>query len=1614
MAAPIYDSPAANPGEYSPLGEGPPGTPDPSRDQYHQTPRYTYEANPRANTTREQMVQYPPVDAYQSGSGGDGQWNVGNGNGSGNDYGNGFSNVNDNGNGNGQQHPGMIHRRMSSFKKFQPVPKVERKVFTPHHRAPPTKFQKFQKSLSGLDISKLWKKGPRTLYPRTILVNQELPDGPEWRDKKGRPLKKKIFPTNQNVTSKYTILTFLPRNLFEQFRRVANIYFLGIAILQFFPKFSTISPGLVILPLLAVLAITALKDGYEDYKRHQSDHKVNHSITHVLGGGPGAAHQFLERVRPGHHHGSALPPAPMEGEIGEKIYYRNYNPMSSKSKTFIPAIPLPRIRRKKGKKGKKGAAVDSEESSDSASLDDDPTARELSQGIVPHPSREWPTTLPGRLSPTAGDNPFSDKAVDDQPQGESATTPGQKPIDNPEDDPETFDDIHELGWKQTIWEDVKVGDFIKIYANDQLPADIVICSTSEEEDVCFVETKNLDGETNLKSRHGVPELTHLRSAAACGQSHFHIDAEAPDVNMFRLNGAVVFPAEEHAGEDGRPLVHPINLETTVLRGCVLRNTAWVIGIVLFTGEDTKIILNSGGTPSKRSKVERQMNPQVLINLLLLAVVSAVCAIVDHFNEVQWNKEQAYWELFANQSGDNPNINGLVTFANGLITFQNIVPISLYISIEFVRTCQAAFIYFDRSIKYVKNDVTTRTTARSWNLSDDLGQVQYVFSDKTGTLTQNLMIFRQCSIGGKVYTGGDDLPAQTANTAPEGKFSANTSDVPSSAESHAQYHQPIPTLAKKSSSEQEKPAKVMPTPEVLAPYHDDALSADLQIDNEQGRLLNGFFTCLALCHTALASQNEHGVVEFKAQSPDEAALVQAAADVGYVFRGRDHQMLKMTTPFSNDVEEYELLNVLEFNSTRKRMSVIVRKHDESGRLFLLTKGADNVIFERLAKGNEEIKAKTDSDLQFFASEGLRTLCLGYRIIGEEEYQSWCEAYHEASVALEQREERIEQVSELIEKELTLLGSTAIEDKLQDGVPETIADLKRAGIKVWVATGDKLETAVAIGYTTNLLTRDTNLIIIREGHTPIYDQLKNALEGFFNEQVNDMPDGRRMSGDLDDATRMHQLRRLDTGVTSLVGKDNGTKPGGYSLVIDGGALRVAFEEEDTEELLLHLSTQCNTVICCRVSPLQKAQVVRLIKDNLDVMCLAIGDGANDVSMIQAADIGVGISGEEGLQAVNSSDYAIAQFRYLKRLLLVHGHWSYVRNSNMILNFFYKNVIGTGVLFWFQIYCGWSTTYAFEYTYLLFWNVFWTLLPVIALGLFERDTDADILMAVPELYAKGREGTYFGLKRFTYFMFDGVFQSAVVYFFINYAYVTSTARADGYGISQYEMSTVMVISAVMVANAYTGFNIHAWNSWVAFAILFGPVLIWVYTAIYSIIPPSSFATFAYGNTTYLFPAAYFWFGVILTFVIALLPTYLWQAYKEIYRPTDVDVLNQVRRFRPDVDIATDPSLGGHGKHALLSEDVPRKVTPTYEPVSSSPPSPVKEKQRVTSGFSLGPIDSHSEMPSRKTIFGKRRGNIGMSQNARGSQVDMSTGLTREQSRGFDFDIEEGGVAVSSFAYT
>ena len=370
------------------------------------------------------------------------------------------------------------------------------------------------------------------------------------------------------------------------------------------------------------------------------------------------------------------------------------------------------------------------------------------------------------------------------------------------------------------------------------------------------------------------------------------------------------------------------------------------------------------------------------------------------------------------------------------------------------------------------------------------------------------------------------------------------------------------------------------------------------------------------------------------------------------------------------ERFTPLKVLEFNSTRKRMSVIIREPE--GRILMITKGADSVIYERLREDHPaQMKDVTTRDLEDFANAGLRTLCIAYRYLEETEYLEWSKIHDEAAAALQDRDELVDEAAEKIEENLTLLGATALEDKLQVGVPDAIATLHRAGIKLWILTGDKLQTAIEIGFSCNLLTSDMEIMIVSSDHM---QGTRAQIEAACNKIA---AAGRPI---LINGKKSKLFGRKTDPSFKMEPTEAGKA--GFAVVIDGETLKWALSNE-LKPLFLALTTQCEAVVCCRVSPAQKALTVKLVKEGMNAMTLAIGDGANDVAMIQEAHIGVGIAGLEGAQASMSADYAIGQFRFLTKLLLVHGHWSVVRISKMHVVFFFKNILWTCTLFFFQLF-------------------------------------------------------------------------------------------------------------------------------------------------------------------------------------------------------------------------------------------------------------------------------------------------------------------------------------------
>uniref|UniRef100_A0A672V2J5 Phospholipid-transporting ATPase n=1 Tax=Strigops habroptila TaxID=2489341 RepID=A0A672V2J5_STRHB len=521
--------------------------------------------------------------------------------------------------------------------------------------------------------------------------------------------------------------------------------------------------------------------------------------------------------------------------------------------------------------------------------------------------------------------------------------------------------------------------------------------------------------------------------------------------------------------------------------------------------------------------------------------------------------------------------------------------------------------------------------------------------------------------------------------------------------------------------------------------------------------------------------------YEAESPDEAALVYAAQAYGFTLVSRTPEQVTVRLP-QGTLLTFDILCTLGFDSVRKRMSVVVR-HPLTKEIVVYTKGADSVIMDMLEdsakddiskeKKMKRIKEKTQKHLDYYARDGLRTLCIAKKVLNEDDFQKWANFRREAEAAIDNRDELLMETAQHLETKLTLLGATGIEDRLQDGVPDTIAALQEAGIQIWVLTGDKQETAVNIAYSCKLLNqRDTVFTINTESKETCESLLNLTLEEVRKNYEVEKP------------------RRKFFGIIPASFASSEAPGPEFGLVIDGRTLNVIFQG-GLEEKFLALTKHCHSVLCCRSTPLQKSMVAKLVRRQLKVMTLSIGDGANDVSMIQAADIGIGISGQEGMQAVMASDFAISRFKHLKKLLLVHGHWCYARLAKMVIYFFYKNVSYVNLLFWYQFFCGFSGSTMIDYWQMIFFNLFFTSVPPLLFGVLDRDVSAETLLGLPELYKNGQNSEIYNLSTFIITMLDAFYQSLVCFFVPYLTYEDSDIDVFSFG---NPMNTISLLTILL----------------------------------------------------------------------------------------------------------------------------------------------------------------------------------------------------------------------------
>ncbi|EJS44206.1 dnf3p [Saccharomyces arboricola H-6] len=1392
----------------------------------------------------------------------------------------------------------------------------------------------------------------------------------------------KPYCNNRITSSRYTIYSFFPRQLYAQFSKLANTYFFIVAVLQMVPGWSTTGTYTTIIPLCIFMGISMTREAWDDFRRHRLDKEENNKPIDVL----------------------------VKDEIHDpgEVYTLPTSVMSSTAYLTKPAVE-----------------------NDLSSNDDRNVTQEHVLGTH--------------------FNNF-----------------------------ELLKSKYNVHIHQKKWEKLRVGDFVLLTQDDWIPADLLLLTCDGENNECFVETMALDGETNLKSKQPHPELNKLTKAASgLANINAQVTVEDPNIDLYNFEGNL----ELKNSRNDTIMKYPLGSDNVIYRGSILRNTQNAVGMVIFSGEETKIRMNALKNPrTKAPKLQRKINMIILFMVFVVATISLFSYFGHVLQKRTYINQNRAWYLFQEDAGVAPTIMSFI------IMYNTIIPLSLYVTMEIIKVMQSKMMEWDIDMYHAETN--TPCESRTATILEELGQVSYIFSDKTGTLTDNKMIFRKFSLCGSSWVHNVDF-SSSEDTADD-CVKDNTGHLRLPPKAHNGSSIDVVSIGDENFLGQlgfsKEPVKIrnrpsldsFPKPKNSIEYkgnssaiytgrpsmrslfgkevpHPNQQTLDISPSETFSDIKNSFdliqfiqrypmalfsqkakffFLSLALCHSCLPKKKYNGSseedsIEYQSSSPDELALITAARDLGYIVFNRNAQILTIKTfpdGFEEEatLEDYEILDYIDFNSQRKRMSVLVRMPNEPNQVLLICKGADNVIMERLrdhelaAKKmadicintkerkdaeaelvlqqrkslermvDEEVMARTslrnslssipkaslslqavrrslsmknsrcrdpekqiDSIDQFletvkksdqeigsvvnksrqslhkqqiekygprisvdgmhpprrnsmssigegleydydtellehigsdeliqneeyviertleaideFSTEGLRTLVYSYKWIDMGQYENWNKRYHQAKTSLTDRKQKIDEVGAEIEDGLSLLGVTAIEDKLQEGVSEAIEKIRRAGIKLWMLTGDKRETAINIGYSCMLIKDYSTVVILTTTDENIISKM-NAV-----------------SQEVDSGNIAHCV-----------------------VVIDGATLAM-FEGNPTYmSVFIELCTKTDSVICCRASPSQKALMVSNIRNtDPNLVTLAIGDGANDIAMIQSADIGVGIAGKEGLQASRVADYSIAQFRFLLKLLFVHGRYNYIRTSKFMLCTFYKEITFYFTQLIYQRYTMFSGSSLYEPWSLSMFNTLFTSLPVLCIGMFEKDLKPMTLLTVPELYSYGRLSQGFNWLIFMEWVVLATANSVIITF-LNVLMWGKSSLSDN---TMYPLGLINFTAIVALVNVKSQFVEMHNRNWLAFTsvvLSFGGWLVWC-CALPILNKTDQIYDVAYGFYNQFGKDITFW---CTSLVLALLPITLdivYKTFKVMMWPSDSDIFAELEQKN---DIRKKLELGAYSE--------------------------------------------------------------------------------------------------------
>ncbi|KAI8982002.1 phospholipid-translocating P-type ATPase [Mycotypha africana] len=767
---------------------------------------------------------------------------------------------------------------------------------------------------------------------------------------------------------------------------------------------------------------------------------------------------------------------------------------------------------------------------------------------------------------------------------------------------------------------IKVGDMIHIMKDQRIPADMILLRTTEESGASFIRTDQLDGETDWKLRLAIPSLQSLPSDQDLLDIKGSVYADAPhkDIHSFVGNLTII---DDHTQSER---IEPLGVENTMWTNTVLASGS-AVGFVVYTGSDTRAVMNTNHPKTKVGLIDQEINGLAKI---LFAVTLALSVLM-----VGLNGFRGIWYIYVFRF---------------LILFSSIIPIGLRVNLDMGKSVYARQIEHDKEIR--------GTIVRTSTLPEELGRIEYLLTDKTGTLTQNDMELKKLHMGTMSYSQDtmDEIQSYLVN--------------------------------------------------IFETSHDNGM-----INKGRRHIasrVRDIVQALALCHNVTPVISFDGNITYQASSPDEVAIVKWTEQMGLTLVNRDVNTIELRVDGTNQVLYFDVLNIFPFSSETKRMGIIVR-NKQTQEITFYEKGADTVM-AKIVQYNDWLDEECDN----MAREGLRTLVVAKKNLSEESYQEFTEKYHEAEVSLDDRKAmKQEVVANLLEANLELLGLTGVEDKLQEGVKNTLEQMRNAGLRIWMLTGDKIETATCIAISSKLISRNQGI---------------------------------------------HTVARLKTSMEAADEIDNLRHKTDNCLVIDGESIQLCLDNFIDE--FIEIVTLLPVVVCCRCSPTQKAEITRLIKEYTKRRVLCIGDGGNDVSMIQAADVGVGIVGKEGKQASLAADFSITQFSHLTKLLLWHGRNSYKRSAKLSQFVIHRGLIISVMQAVFSALFYFAPIALYQGMLIVGYATIYTNAPVFSLVL-DQDVSQEIAMMYPELYKDLRKGRSLTYRTFFTWLLISVYQGGTI---------------------------------------------------------------------------------------------------------------------------------------------------------------------------------------------------------------------------------------------------------------